>query len=64
MLCFHILFSCSRSKYVHNIKLTNLTSNSLGNQIATCSENGKIQLWNFKVRNLEIFLIINAYNIQ
>lgn len=51
MSSFHIvlLISCCRSKYVHDIKLTNLTSNSLGNQIATCSENGKIQLWNFKV---------------
>lgn len=38
-----------RSKYVNNSKLTNLTSNSIGNQIATCSDNGKIQLWNFKV---------------
>lgn len=38
-----------RSKYVYNSKLTNLTSNSKGNQIATCSDNGKIQLWNFKV---------------
>jgi len=30
----------------------NLGTNSLGNQIATCTDNGKIQLWNFKVIQL------------
>lgn len=40
-----------RSKYEHKGKLTNLTSNLLGNKIATCSDSGKIQLWNFQVIN-------------
>lgn len=44
------LMTC-RSKYPHNSKLINLSSNLSGNQIATCSDNGKIQLWHFKVIN-------------
>ncbi|VVC35842.1 Hypothetical protein CINCED_3A022452 [Cinara cedri] len=40
-----------KSKYTHTSKLTNLSSNYSGNQIATCSDNGKIQLWNFKFSN-------------
>ncbi|XP_015374399.1 PREDICTED: POC1 centriolar protein homolog B-like isoform X1 [Diuraphis noxia] len=37
-----------KSKYEHNSKLTSLTSNTLGNKIVTCSDNGKIQIWNYK----------------
>lgn len=44
-----------KSKYEHNSKLTSLASNSSGNQIVTCSDNGKIQLWNFKVLLIYIF---------
>ncbi|XP_027845661.2 POC1 centriolar protein homolog B-like [Aphis gossypii] len=43
-----------KSKYEHNSKLTSLASNSSGNQIVTCSDNGKIQLWNFKFSSLKM----------
>lgn len=44
-----------RSKYEHNSKLTSLTSNTLGNQIVTCSDNGKIQIWKYKVLFVDIY---------
>ncbi|XP_050442832.1 POC1 centriolar protein homolog B-like [Adelges cooleyi] len=44
----------SSAKYMGKGKVLNLTSNSTGHQIATCTDDGKIQLWKFKLSNCVI----------
>lgn len=42
----------------------NLTTNSSGNQFATCTNNGKIQLWNIKVILVHIHTVYCSYLIE